>query len=160
MKYLKKLDIKLVKGEYQNLVKGQVREPEQLYEIFKNLKDKAQETLVGVYLDNGLNIRVYDILSVGGESETLALPHEIFRHAIIASSKYFVLIHNHPNGNPAPSKQDLEIIKELQKGAQNLKLKFLDFMIIGDMNSADPKQNYWSWFENQDGGEYELGAIL
>ena len=51
MKYLKKLDIKLVKGEYQSLVKGKVRFPKQIYDVFSSVKDKAQETLIGVYLD-------------------------------------------------------------------------------------------------------------
>ena len=34
-KYLKKLDVKLVRGEYKNIIKGQVREPEQIYTVFK-----------------------------------------------------------------------------------------------------------------------------
>jgi hypothetical protein len=52
MRYLRKLKIELVKGEYKNPIKGQVREPKQVYEVFKAIKDKAQETVIGVYLSD------------------------------------------------------------------------------------------------------------
>lgn len=58
MKYLRKLTIKLVPGEYKNLVKGQVREPVQLYRIFNAIKDKNQETLIGVYFDDRTSQRL------------------------------------------------------------------------------------------------------
>lgn len=67
MKYLRKLNIELVKGEYKNPVKGQVRDPEQIYNIFKDIKDKAKETLIAVYLDNQIEVRAYDVLSLGTE---------------------------------------------------------------------------------------------
>jgi hypothetical protein len=54
MKYIRKLNIKLVKGKYKNPVKGQVQEPKQVYEVFKAIKDKFQEILIAVYLDEKL----------------------------------------------------------------------------------------------------------
>ena len=36
----------------------------------------------------------------------------------------------------------------------------LDFIIVGDSEINKTKKDYWSWFENEDGGEYGLGAIL
>ena len=153
MQYLKKLDIKLIEGEYKNPVQGQVRNPEQLYTVFQSIKDKAQETLIGVYLNHNVEVNVYDVLSVGGENEALVLPHEIFGHVIITRSKRFILIHNHPSGDPTPSPEDKAIIKELADGAKTLRLSFLDFIIVGD-------NRYWSMFEDMDGGEYTLGAVV
>jgi DNA repair protein RadC len=98
MKYLKKLNIKLVRGEYQNPVKGQVREPSHIYRTFKAIKDSAQELLIGVYLNADLEVLTYDTLSVGGESATLVVPREIFGRAFVMRAKSFVLIHNHPSG--------------------------------------------------------------
>ena len=92
MKYHKKLDIQLVKGEYKNPVKGQVRDPEQIYNVFKDIKDKAKETLIAIYLDNQIDVRAYDVLSLGTEKETLFSPVEVLEHAIILKSKYFVLM--------------------------------------------------------------------
>jgi hypothetical protein len=56
MSYLKKLKIQLVKGDFKNRIKGQVRDPGQVYEVFKSIKDWAQETLIGVYMSETLEV--------------------------------------------------------------------------------------------------------
>ena len=152
MKYLRKLNIELVKGEYKNPVKGQVREPKQVYEVFKAIKDKAQETLIGVYLSADLEVNTYDTLSIGTQSETLIDAPEIFGRAFVLKSKYFILIHNHPSGAATPSPDDEEVMRSLIAQARIMKLSFLDFIIVGE-------DSYWSMFEQIDGGEYSLGAI-
>jgi len=159
-KYLKKLKIELVKGEYQNPVKGQVRDPKQVYDVFKDIKDKAKETLIGVYLDNELEVRAYDVLSLGSEKESLFSSVEILEHAIILKSKHFILIHNHPLGDPSPSEADNEAIKDLQTKAKTMERVFLDFIIVGDMDMNTKERNYWSMFEEADGGEYSLGSAV
>lgn len=151
MKYLRKMNIELVRGEYANLVKGQVREPKQLYEVFKAIKDKAQELLIGVYLSDTMEVKSYDILSVGGRSAALVLPPEIFARAFVMASDRFILLHNHPKGDPSPSPNDQEVIQALREQSKVMNLVFLDFIIVGD-------QGYWSMFEEEDGGEYELGG--
>jgi len=152
MKYLKKLNIKLVPGEYRNPVKGQVREPDQIYRTFRAIKDSAQELLIGVYLNADLEVLTYDTLSVGGESVTLVIPPEIFGRAFVMRAKSFILIHNHPSGNPTPSEADREVIEALKKQSAIMEITFLDFIIAGE-------NRYWSMFEDADGGEYTLGSI-
>lgn len=152
MKYLRKLSIELVKGEYKNPVKGQVRDPKQVYEVFKAIKDKAQETLIGVYLSSDLEVNIYDTLSLGTQSETLVDTSEIFGRAFVLKSKYIILIHNHPSGIASPSPDDKETMRSLIAQAKIMKLSFLDFIIVGE-------DSYWSMFEQIDGGEYSLRAI-
>jgi DNA repair protein RadC len=152
MKYLRKLHIQLVKGEYQNPVKGQVRAPEQVYEVFKAIKDKAQETLIGVYLNADLEVNTYDTLSIGTQSTTLVDVPEVFGRAFVFRSKYFILIHNHPSGIATPSPDDKKVIKQLAEQSRVMDLRFLDFIIVGD-------NQYWSMFEEEDGGEYGLGSL-
>ena len=65
MKYLRKLNIRLVKGKYRNPIKGQVSDPKQIYEVFKAIKDHAQETLLGVPSRSGLRLRSTPYLSQG-----------------------------------------------------------------------------------------------
>lgn len=132
MPYLKKLKIQLVKGEFTNRIKGQVRDPEQVYEVFKSIKDWAQETLIGVYMSETLEVRTYDVLSIGGKDMTLVLPHEIFEHIIITKSRAFILIHNHPSGNATPSFKDREIMQTLKEQSGVMKIKFVDFIIVGE----------------------------
>ena len=147
MKYLRKLKIQLVPGEYKNPVKGQVREPAQVYKTFRAIKDSAQELLIGVYLTEQLEVLSYDTLSVGGESVTLIIPREIFGRAFITRAKSFILIHNHPSGDSHPSEEDRAIIKLLREQAEIMDLTFLDFIIAGD-------GNYWSMFDEDGGGIY------
>jgi len=153
MKYLRKLDIQLVKGEYKNPVKGQVRDPEQVYEVFKAIKDKAQETLIGIYLSNELEVNSYDTLSIGSSTEAGVSSDEVFNRAVITRSHYIILIHNHPSGKAVPSPEDKEAIVSLREGAKWLKKALLDFIIVGD-------DQYWSLFEEEAGGKYSLGAIF
>ncbi|MFC1802222.1 JAB domain-containing protein, partial [Patescibacteria group bacterium] len=159
MKYLKKLDIKLVKGEYQNIIKGQVNRPEQVYSVFESLKDKAQETLIAVYLNNDLEALTYNVLSTGSKSETVIDFDDIYGYGFVMKAKYFILIHNHPKGDPAPSKEDEEIIEKFNDYS-GIKMKPLDFIIVGDMEMNDSKKNYWSMFEEVSGGEYGLGELI
>lgn len=150
MTYLRKLDIKLVRGEYKNPIKGQVREPRQIYQVFKAIKDKNQETLIGVYLNNDLEVNAYDTLSIGSSTETGVTSDEIFDRAIITRSKYIILIHNHPSGKAAPSRADKSVVRAISDDAKILRRVLLDFIIVGD-------GKYWSMFEKADGGEYVLG---
>ncbi len=152
-RYLRKLNIELVDGEFENPINEQIRDPKQVYEIFRDIKDRSQETLLGLYLSDDQKASVYSVLSVGSSHETLCSPTEVFRHAFLTSAKTFVLIHNHPGGNPAPSDSDKDVIRELERQSEVLHFRFLDFIIVG-------KDSYWSLFEEtMDGSEYELGRI-
>lgn len=147
-KYLRKLKIELVPGEYPNLVKGQVHGPEQVYKTFEAIKDRAQETLIGVYLNDSLEVLAYDVLSVGGSSSTAMEPKEVFGRAIITRARYVILVHNHPKGDPQPSPDDLVAFRVLIAGARTLDMFMLDFVIMGD-------GKYWSMF---DSGGYTFGS--
>lgn len=152
MKYLRKLNIELVKGEYKNPVKGQVRDPEQVYKVFSAIKDKAQETLIGVYLTADLEVNTYDTLSVGTQSATSIHAPEIFGRAFVLRSKYIILIHNHPSGDSSPSPNDKKAMQMLIQQSRIMEVSFLDFIIVGE-------DKYWSMFETADGGDYSLGAL-
>ena len=152
MKYLKKLKLEFVKGEFKNPIKGQVRDPEQIFSVFKDVKDWTKETLIGVFLNDKMELNSYEIMTIGGESVSLVLPDEIFRSAILTNSRNIILIHNHPSGKAEPSETDKEVMGILTQQAKIMKRSFLDFIIVGD-------EKYWSMFEEMDGGEYSLGSV-
>ena len=156
MRYLKKLEIKLTKGEYSK-IKGRLRFPRETYKIFKSLKDKSQEHLIGIYLDNDLDITSYDILTIGSDDQALVPMKEIFTHALVMRADYLILVHNHPSGNIKPSYEDRDVISTVRSYSQILQIRFLDFIIIGDKGR---RKSYWSYFEEIDGGEYSMGAII
>jgi DNA repair protein RadC len=149
-KYLRKLKVEFVKGEFKNPIKGQVREPAQVFSVFKDMKDWTKETLIGVYLNDKLEMNSYSVLSIGGEDVTLVLPDEIFRNAILTNSRNFILIHNHPSGNIVPSAEDSRIIGTLKEQSAVMNRHMIDFIIVGE-------NAYWSMFEAESEGEYVLG---
>ena len=152
MQYLKKLQLAFVKGEFKNPVKGQARQPGQVYSALKDIKEWTKETLIGVYLNEQLEINSYTILSVGGASITLVLPEEIFQNAILTRAPYFILIHNHPSGQTAPSASNRAVIAVLKEQSKIMNRIFLDFIIVG-------AARFWSMFEEDDGGEYILSKL-
>ena len=59
-------------------------------------------------------------------------PREIFRFAIAESANSIVLLHNHPSGDPQPSQEDIRATKQLIEAGNQIGIKVLDHVIIGD----------------------------
>ena len=74
----------------------------------------------------------YHVVSRGGISESSVDVRLVLRHALIAGAPNLILAHNHPSGNPMPSRQDDDLTMRLQKACQTMALRLLDHIIIGD----------------------------
>ena len=74
---------------------------------------------------------------------------EVFRAAFKAQSDAIIVAHNHPSGDPTPSKADLQLTSALQSTAQLLGIKFLDHLILGSADCEDGR-GYVSVMENKD----------
>ncbi|MDE0018284.1 MAG: JAB domain-containing protein [Candidatus Poribacteria bacterium] len=59
-------------------------------------------------------------------------PREIFRFAIEESANSIVLVHNHPSGDPQPSQEDIRATKQLIEAGNQIGIKVLDHIVIGD----------------------------
>jgi DNA repair protein RadC len=68
-------------------------------------------------------------------NETIAHPREILRKAIIHSAYAFILVHNHPTGDPTPSSADFTLTKRLVELCGPLGIVFSDHIIIGSPGS-------------------------
>jgi DNA repair protein RadC len=65
---------------------------------------------------------------------------------VIGQSAYaFVLVHNHPSGEPAPSEADIRLTRRLMEGARILQINMLDHVIVGQ--SFDRRPGYFSFKE-------------
>ena len=74
----------------------------------------------------------HHVVSSGGISESSVDVRLVLRHALIAGAPNLILAHNHPSGNPMPSRQDDDLTMRLQKACQTMGLRLLDHIIIGD----------------------------
>ncbi|HHW02028.1 MAG TPA: DNA repair protein RadC [Thermoanaerobacterales bacterium] len=76
-------------------------------------------------------ISVEDI-SVGSLNSSIVHPREVFKPAIKRSSASMVLVHNHPSGDPTPSREDIEITRRLIEAGKILGIEVVDHVIIGN----------------------------
>jgi DNA repair protein RadC len=73
-------------------------------------------------------------VSEGTLSSSLVHPREVFKEAIIESAASIMLVHNHPSGNPEPSREDILITEKLVAAGEIIGIKVLDHIIIAGDN--------------------------
>lgn len=106
--------------------------PEAIYAYFgPQMAHLPQEQVVVVAVDTRLKHMSSAVISVGTVSESSAHPREVLRPVIARGAYGFVLVHNHPSGDPSPSKADERVTRRLYDAAELLQVKFLDHVIIG-----------------------------
>lgn len=71
-------------------------------------------------------------VSIGDLNSSMVHPREVFLQAVRRSAAAIVLIHNHPSGDPEPSRDDIEITNRLRESSQILGINIIDHIIIGD----------------------------
>lgn len=74
----------------------------------------------------------------GTATNTLVHPREVFREAIRLSSTAVIVAHNHPSGDPAPSRADMKATRQLREAANVVGIDLLDHIILGQ-KGKDPK---------------------
>lgn len=71
-------------------------------------------------------------VSEGSLNQSIVHPREVFSPAVRESAAAIILVHNHPSGDPAPSREDREITRRLKDAGELMGVKVLDHIIIGD----------------------------
>ena len=94
-----------------------------------NLKKEIFKT---VLLDSKNKIIRDVTISEGSLTASIVHPREVFNPAIKNSAAAVILVHNHPSGDPSPSREDIEITQRLVKSSEIVGIKVLDHIIIGD----------------------------
>ena len=139
LKCLTELSLRMAKERLENRVV--FTNPSDIAEYYmetcRQIKDKKVFLLC---LDNQLRlIKEYE-LSKGTINTSLISPREIFIEALNAKAVYILLIHNHPSGNPSPSKADIQITLKVLEAGEIIDIKLLDHIIIGDHSYVSLKE--------------------
>lgn len=93
--------------------------------------DERVECFGIVLLDGRNRILARHELSRGGWSASVVRPREVFRQALLAAAPALVLFHNHPSGDPTPSREDVAITGQLREAGELLGIRVLDHLIVG-----------------------------
>jgi DNA repair protein RadC len=107
--------------------------PEQVYEHYHfTYRDRRKEYFLALLLD-GKNRVIREVqISEGSLNQSIVHPREVFNPAVRESAAAIILVHNHPTGDPAPSREDREITRRLREAGDLMGVKVLDHIIIGD----------------------------
>ena len=93
-----------------------------------------------VLLDTKHRVLKTVVLSVGGTDSTPVQPREVFRHATAAAAAAIVVFHNHPSGDPTPSRDDIALTRRLVAAGVLMGTPVLDHVVLGDGRSCSFKE--------------------
>ncbi len=106
--------------------------PESIYLFLKDqFEMKTQEHFIALYLNTKAELIKKQVLFVGSLNSSLVHPREIFKHAVVNSAASIVIVHNHPSGDPTPSKNDIDVTKVIHQNSLMMDIKLVDHIIIG-----------------------------
>ncbi len=106
--------------------------PEAIYLYLKDhLEMKMQEHFIAIYLNTKGELIKKETLFIGSLNSSLVHPREVFKHAVLNSAAAIVICHNHPSGDPMPSKNDIEVTKVIEENSKMMDIKLMDHIIIG-----------------------------
>ena len=118
-----------------------LRSPEEVFNYLKyEMQNLEREVLKVSFLDSKSRILGIETLFEGTLTESAVYPREIFAKAFQKQAVSIILVHNHPSGDPSPSRQDLKLTKTIILAGILLQVKVLDHIIIG-------KEGYFSMAE-------------
>lgn len=92
---------------------------------------QKQEHFIVLYLDSKGYVLSHRVLFIGTLTESCVHPRDIFKEAYLESASGFLCVHNHPSGDPSPSKADMECTKQISSIARLMGIHFTDHIIVG-----------------------------
>ena len=122
------------KPQFKNLYK--VVSSEDAYKVllptYKEGTICYKEYFKVLFLNQANQVLGYTLISEGGITETCADVRVILQAALLTNSVAIIPAHNHPSGNLKPSRQDMEITKQVKEAARLMRITVIDHLIISD----------------------------
>jgi DNA repair protein RadC len=109
-----------------------IRSPEDAARLFLDeMKCYDREHFRAAYLNTKNHVLKIETISIGSLNASIVHPREILKPAIRASAASILLVHNHPTGDPTPSREDVEFTKRFAKCCELIGIELLDHVVIG-----------------------------
>lgn len=111
--------------------------------FMEKLRHKDTECVVLVCVDARGRLISSKQISQGSIKMALISPREIFLEALNHRAVSILLVHNHPSGDPTPSKADMELTENVREIGETMDIPLLDHIIIGDNRYVSFKEESW-----------------
>ena len=128
MKGGKEIKIKLL--QVREATGGQASSPRQVADLMREEAQADREAFWVLHLNTQNAIIEKELVSLGTLDASYVHPREVFKKAIILSTKAIITAHNHPSGNPLPSNNDQQVWDKLKASGDLLDIPVLDNLII------------------------------
>jgi DNA repair protein RadC len=130
-RYLRQISYTIVR-ENEPATREKLDAPDRAVDVARRvIPDDGREHFVAFFLDSQNRLTAVHHVSTGSLSASIVHPREVLGPAIREGAAHLVLAHNHPSGDPTPSREDITLTRQLAEGARLLGLKVHDHVVIG-----------------------------
>lgn len=98
---------------------------------FLRLHEQTEEYLYMICMNVKLEMTSVFELSHGNVNSSIVSVREMFQKALLANAVSIIVMHNHPSGDPSPSREDVQVTKRMVDAGELLGVQVLDHIIIG-----------------------------
>ena len=106
--------------------------PEKVHALMSFLEKEDREKFYVLHLTAQNELILKELLSIGDVTGADIPYRNLFKAAIISNAYAIICVHNHPSGNPMPSKEDREVTERIQEISKLLDIRLRDHVIIGE----------------------------
>ena len=135
-KIMTKYRLELVKEEsHKYEVETRISCPKDIYEVLTKvcrIQCNAEEVFILITLNTKNIVTGYFEVHRGTINTSLVHPREVFKRALLNNARYIIVAHNHPSGDPNPSKEDIQITERLKEAGNLLGINLIDHIIVGE----------------------------
>jgi DNA repair protein RadC len=108
--------------------------------VMDEMRFLNQEHFVCLYLNTKNQVIHKQTIFIGSLNASIVHPREVFREAFRRSAASIICLHNHPSGDPTPSREDIEVTRRLKECGRMIGIEILDHIIIGDKKYVSLKE--------------------
>ena len=100
--------------------------------LMEELADEMREIFMAINLNSKLQVESKSVVSIGNLDSAPVHPREVFGPAVKRGAAAVIVAHNHPSGDPTPSRQDLDVTMRLLEASKIIGIKLMDHVIVGN----------------------------
>ena len=138
-----KYTVKLVKEEtHRYEIDRHLDQPKEVIKFLREvvqIQENAEEVVVLIALDGKNKTIGFFEVSRGSLNTASMNSREVFKRAMLCNAKSIILAHNHPSGDPTPSKEDIAMTVRMFEAGNLLDITLLDHIIIGETDNVSLK---------------------
>lgn len=122
-----------------------IKSPNDVYEVARDglrMHEESEEYLYMICMNTKNKIIGVFEVSHGNVNSSIFGVREILQKALLANAVSIIMIHNHPSGDPSPSREDIKVTERLAEAAKLVGIELLDHIIVGEKYVSLKEKGY------------------